>query len=120
MVLYLPILKILATDPKYSYHNFVTTDDVEQLFSKSSGKNLKPLFDFYLKTTDKIEIHLIQSKNDEYKIFSSNTPLPLPLEITTDAGSIKIVLDKNPVSLKSKSLPVIDAKGNYLKKVIIQ
>lgn len=118
--IFFPTLKILATDPKYTYHNFVTTDDVEQLFSKSSGKNLKPLFDFYLKTTDKIEIHLIQSKNDEYKIFSSNTPLPLPLEITTDAGSIKIVLDKNPVSLKSKSLPVIDAKGNYLKKVIIQ
>lgn len=118
--IFFPTLKRLATDPKYTYHNFVTTDDVEQLFSKSSGKNLKPLFDFYLKTTDRVEIHLIQSKNDEYKIFSSNTPLPLPLEITTDAGSIKIVLDKNPVSLKSKSLPVIDAKGNYLKKVIIQ
>jgi hypothetical protein len=39
---FFPILKKLATDEKYTYNHFVTTDDVEQLFSKESGKNLKP------------------------------------------------------------------------------
>jgi aminopeptidase N len=47
---FFPILKKLATDEKYTYNHFVTTDDVEQLFSKESGKNLKPFFDFYLRT----------------------------------------------------------------------
>jgi aminopeptidase N len=118
--IFFPTLKTLATDPQYTYNNFVTTDDVEQLFSKSSGKNLKSLFDFYLRTTDRLEINVIQSKHDEYKIFSPNTPMPLPLEIGTDAGSLKINLDKTPVIIKSKTLPVIDVKGNYLKKVVIQ
>ena len=30
--LFFPTLKKLATDPKYTYDNFVTTDDVEKLF----------------------------------------------------------------------------------------
>ena len=40
--LFFPTLKKLATDPQYTYSNFITTDDVEQLFSKAAGKNLKP------------------------------------------------------------------------------
>lgn len=118
--IFFPTLKHLATDPKFTYNNFVTTDDVEELFSKSSGKNLKPLFDFYLRTTNRIEINLTQTRSDEYKINSLNTPIPLPLEIITDEGSVKVILDKTPVTIKSKTLPVIDPKGNYFKKVIAQ
>ena len=118
--IFFPTLKQLATDPKFTYNNFVTTDDVEELFTKSSGQNLKPLFDFYLKTTDRIEINVTQTRSDEYKINSSNSPIPLPLEITTDEGSVKVMLDKTPVTIKSKTLPVIDPKGNYFKKVIVQ
>lgn len=33
--LFFPTLKKLATDPKYTYNNFVVTEDVEQLFSKA-------------------------------------------------------------------------------------
>ena len=117
--IFFPTLKQLATDTKYTYNNFVTTDDVEQLFSHQSGKILKPLFDFYLRTTNRIEILLIQSGADEYRVFSLNTPMPLPVEIITDAGVQKIILDKKPLIIKSKTLPVIDAGGNYFKKIII-
>ncbi|MGZ5246426.1 MAG: M1 family metallopeptidase, partial [Flavitalea sp.] len=118
--IFFPTLKQLATDPKYTYNNFVTTDDVEQLFSNQSGKELKPLFDFYLKTTNRIEISLIQSGIDEYRLLSSNTPMPLPIDIVTDTGVMKMLLDKKPVTIKSKTLPVVDAKGYYFKKVIFQ
>ncbi len=118
--IFFPTLKKLTTDPNYTYDNFVTTDDVEQLFSKESGKNLKPLFDFYLRTTDRIEINCKQTRNHEYKIHSTNTPMPIPLEIMTDAGLIKIVLDKSPVSIKSKTTPVIDVNGNYFKRVVME
>ena len=47
-----PPLKKLATDPKYTYDNFVTTDDVEKLFSHASEQDLKPFFDFYTRTTE--------------------------------------------------------------------
>jgi hypothetical protein len=45
--------------------------------------------------------------------------MPLPVEIITDAGVQKIILDKKPLIIKSKTLPVIDAGGNYFKKIII-
>lgn len=118
--IFFPTLKKLATDEAYTYNNFVNTEGVEQLFSKESGKDLKALFDFYLRTTNRLEINLTQSGMEEYKISSSNSPMSLPLEVITDSGVSKIILDKNPVTIKSKTLPVIDAKGNYLKKVIIQ
>ena len=39
--IFFPTLKKLATDPKYTYDNTVTTDDVEKLFSSAASKNLK-------------------------------------------------------------------------------
>jgi aminopeptidase N len=50
--IFFPALKKLATDPAYTYDNTVTTDDVEKLFSSASSKNLKPLFDLYLRTVN--------------------------------------------------------------------
>ena len=119
--IFFPALKELATDPAYTYSNFVTTDDVEQLFSKRSGQTLKPLFDFYLRTTNRLEITMWQSGAEEYSIVAGNFPMPLPVEITTDAGTQKIILDTNtkPIKIKSKTLPVIDGRGCYFKKVIM-
>jgi len=117
--IFFPTLKELATNPAYTYNNFVTTDDVEQLFSKRSGQNLKPLFDFYLRTTDRLEITVRQSGPEEYTVVAGNFPIRLPVEITTGAGTQKIMLDKNPVKIKSKTQPVIDGRGCYFKKLII-
>ncbi len=110
-------LKKLATDPQYTYSNFVTTDDVEHLFSKASGKDLKPLFDFYLRTTKKLEITIKQSGYNEYSIRSINLPMPISIDVLTDTGTRQITLTAAGVTIKSSFPPVVDAKGNFLKTV---
>ncbi len=115
--IFFPTLKKLATDPKYTYDNFVTTDDVEQLFSKESGKDLKPFFDLYLRTTNNLEINIRQTGYNEYTIKVPNLPMPLPLDIMTDKGLERIILDDKTLKIKSSTPPIIDVKGNYLKTV---
>jgi len=117
--LFFSTLKKLATDPQYTYSNFVTTDDVEQLFSKASGKNLKPLFDFYLRTTKKLDITIRQIGYHEYAIQSANLPMPLAIDVVTDTGTKRITLTAEPIKVSSLFLPVVDAGGYYLKTVTI-
>ena len=49
--IFFPTLKGLATDPKFTYDNLISTDDIEEVFTNASGINLKPVFDLYLRTT---------------------------------------------------------------------
>jgi aminopeptidase N len=114
---FFPTLKKLATAPQYTYSNFVTTDDVEQLFSKASGKDLKPLFDFYLRTTKLLEITIKQTGFNEYSIKSANGPMPLPLEVLTGNGTEQITLTGKWTKIKSSFPPVADPKGYYLKTI---
>ncbi len=115
--LFFPTLKKLATDPKYTYDNFVVTDDVEKLFSNAAGKDLKPLFDFYLRTIKKLEIVIRQTGFHEYMVRSTNTPMPLPVDVLTNTGVQKIELNDKGVKIISDFTPVIDTKGYYLKTV---
>ncbi|MES1215488.1 MAG: M1 family metallopeptidase [Bacteroidota bacterium] len=117
---FLPTLKQLATAPQYTYNNLVNTEDVEQLFSKNSGINLKPLFNLYLYTTDKLEVSVKQVKFDEYKIRISNIDMPLPLDIITDTGTQRVTANKDGITINSKVLPQIDPDMYYLKKIIIE
>lgn len=110
-------LKKLATAPQYTYNNFVTTDDVEQLFSKASGKDLKPLFDFYLRTTKLLEITVKQTGFNEYAIRSENLPMPLPLGILTGSGTEQTILTDKWVKIKSSIPPIADPRGYFLKTV---
>jgi aminopeptidase N len=118
--IFFPTLRKLATDNKYTYDHFVTTDDVEELFSAASGKELGPLFDFYLRTTNKLEIHVQQIKETEYKIKLLNFESALPVEITIDGKWIKSLIDKNGIVVESKTCPQIDPNVYYLKKVIVE
>ncbi|MDQ3682722.1 MAG: M1 family metallopeptidase, partial [Bacteroidota bacterium] len=118
--IFFPTLKKLATDPKYTYHNFVTTDDVEKLFSTASGKNLKPLFDFYLRTINKLEILVRQTGDKIYDLSLQNFDMLLPVEITTSLGTQRIDLGKKPVRVTSDKTPGIDEKVYYLKRVILE
>ena len=115
--LFFPTLKKLATDPKYTYDNFVVTDDVEKLFSGASGKNLKPLFDFFLRTTNKLEIVIKQTGLHEYNVRSTNLPMPLDIDVLTNTGTQKITLSEKGVKIISDFTPVIDTKGYYFKTV---
>lgn len=118
--IFLPTLKKLATDPAYTYDNFVTTTDVEQLFSKASGKNLKPFFDFYLRTTDVLDINVKETGYHKYEVKLDNYFMDLPVEVRTGNKTEKIMMTKEGITLNSNTPPGVDERGFYLKKITIQ
>ena len=118
--IFLPTLKKLATDPKYTYDNFVTTDDVEKLFSSESKQDLKPLFDFYTRTTDVLDITIKEAGFQKYLVKVNNYFMPLPFDISTSEGTNKIVIGKDGITVDSKTPPQVDVKGYYLKKITLQ
>lgn len=117
--IFFPTLKKLATDPAYTYDNFVTTDDVENLFSKASAQNLKPFFDFYLRTTDVLDINIKEIGFQKYQITVKNLFMPLPFDIVINGKSDKIIIPAEGLVVNSSFAPQIDPKGNYLKKITI-
>ena len=118
--IFFPTLKKLATDPQYTYDNFVTTMDVEKLFSTAAGQDLKPFFDFYLRTTNVLDITIKEVGFNKYQIKVINSFMPLPLEITTNGQTSRMLIAKDVITVNSASPPQVDAKGFYLKKVTIQ
>jgi aminopeptidase N len=118
--IFLPTLKKLATDPKYTYDNFVTTRDVEQLFSQASNQDLKPLFDFYTRTTEILDIHIKEVSLGKYTIKLNNYFMPLPLDITTENGTSRMVIPSEGITILAKFPPQVDLKNYYLKKISIQ
>ena len=118
--IFFPTLKKLATDPKYTYDNVVTTDDVEKLFSTASSKNLKPFFDFYLRTTDFLNINIKEIGYKKYQIKIDNFFMPLPFDIISNGKTDKITIPADGIVINSDYAPQIDPKGHYLKKITIQ
>ena len=118
--LFLPTLKQLSTDPKYTYDNFVTSTDVEQLFSSASKQNLHPFFDFYLRSTDVLDISVKEVGFQKYLIKVENFFMPLPFDIGTNTGTNKMLINKEGITVTSNYAPQVDAKGYYLKKITLQ
>jgi aminopeptidase N len=117
--IFLPTLYKLATDPAYTYDNFVTSKDVEQLFSKAAGTDLKPFFDFYLRTTDVLDFTVKEVAYQQYLIRINNYFMPLPLEIITSNGKQKTTIGKEGITVQSAIPPQVDPNGNYLKKITL-
>ena len=118
--LFFPTLKKLATESQYTYDNFVTSNDVEALFSNATGTSLKPFFDFYLKTTNTFDFLVKETGYQTYQISNTNHFMDLPLEILIDNEIKKITITKQGLTIKSKTPPIIDPNGYYLKKVMMQ
>jgi len=118
--IFFPTLKKLVMDPKYTYDNLINSNDVEKLFSDASGINLKPVFDFYLRTIDKLNILVRQTGDGRYLIQLLNYDFPLPVDIKTDKGTNRMTLDKKGVTIKSLTTPVVDGDVYYLKRVILE
>ena len=118
--IFFPTLKKLATDPKYTYNNLVHTNDVEQLFSTASGQNLKPLFDFFLRTTNKLDVQVRDMGNSTYLVKLANYDGELPMDVQTDSGTKRMTIGKESVRITSTTIPVIDPKVFYLKRVILE
>jgi len=118
--IFFPTLKKFATSPQYTYDNMVTTSDVEQFFSSNFGKSLKPLFQLFLYTTDKLEIHVRQTAEDKYFVKLLNIDMPLPVDMVTDGVRQRIMLDKKGIVITSKTPLQIDPDVFYLKKLIME
>ncbi|MFI5188387.1 MAG: M1 family aminopeptidase, partial [Chitinophagales bacterium] len=116
--IFFPTLKQLATSPQYTYDNLVNTDDVRQLFSKASGMDLKPLFDFYLRSTQKLEVHVVITKTNQYRIQLQNFEGSLPLDVVTDRGKKRLMIDRKGILVQSSVPPGVDPDCYYLKRVI--
>ena len=117
---FFPTLKKLATDPQYTYDNTVVTADVEKLFSGAYGKSLQPLFYLFLYTTDKLEVHVKQTADNTYLVRLLNLDMQIPIDVQTDAGVRRLVVDKKGATVTSNSPVIIDPKVFYLKKVIME
>ena len=118
--LFFPAIKKFVTSPKYTYDNLVSTDDVQIFFSEESGRDLKPLFDLYLRSVNKLDVHIKQLPRDKYLIQLQNFSMALPMEITTSTGTKRMVVDTKGITVESKTLPVIDQDTFYLKKLTIE
>jgi aminopeptidase N len=118
--LFFPTLKKLSSDKQYTYDNLVTTDDVEQLFSTASGTNLKPLFNLYMRTIQKLEVHITAMRGNQYKIQLTNIDMPLPVDIVTDKGTQRMTVTQKGITVTSETLPQIDPDMYYLKKIVIE
>ena len=118
--IFFPALKKLATDPATTYDNFVTTGDVEKLFSRASGKDLQPFFDFYLRTTQVIDVNVKEIGFQKYQLKITNFFMPLPFDIVANDKTSKMVIPAEGLVINSATAPQIDPKGFYLKKLTIQ
>jgi aminopeptidase N len=122
--LFFPALKQLSTDVVYPYNRFLNSDDVEKHFSRFAKTDLKPLFDFYLYKAEALDIELLNVSPGSYVVRLKNLPMKLNFEVLTDTGIRKIDFintNKNEeLIIKSKTQPIIDPRGWYLKKVTIR
>ncbi len=118
--IFFPTLRHLATDSSTTYTHTTNTETVEHLFSEAAHTDLSPLFHLYLYTTEKLEIDVKQQDDTHYYIKLLNIDMPLPLDITTSKGTDRKLVDKKGIVVSSDTMPVIDARVFYLKKVIYE
>lgn len=117
--IFFPALKEFATSPLYTYDNLVNTTMVEDFFSKKYGHSLKPVFDLWIRSTEKLQIHVKRTRGGYFVNFD-NLDMELPLQIVTDAGKQTLIVNKKGVLVKSISLPIIDPDMYYYSKIIIE
>ncbi|GAB3907609.1 M1 family metallopeptidase [Mucilaginibacter boryungensis] len=118
---FFPAIKKFVEDVQYPYDKYFTTDEVERYYSGYYGKSLKPLFDFYLKTTRTMDFELAQAAPGNYYLTIKNSPMELPLDIATDTGIIHTKIPfATRFNIKSKTVPVIDPKQYYYKTVLLK
>lgn len=114
------LIKSFIGNEKYTYANTVTTSMVESHFSQGSGINLKPYFDFFLKTTYKLEIRIKEVRPKEFDISFTNYKDTLPLEIKDGNEIKKVNISGEPLRITLSNFPVIDPTGYYFKKVVYE
>ena len=77
-------------------------------------------FDFYLLTTDILDLNIKEVGFQKYQIKVTNFFMPMPMEITTNGKTNRLVISKEGITVNSALPPQVDAKGFYLKKITIK
>ena len=116
--IFFPTLKQFATDPAYTFPNFVNTDDLLNLLNKNSGKDLGKLFNLYLYTTDYPEIKIDSVSTNTFELSIPNIDFEIPMEVSYDGKIDTLQLSDKSIQINSKTRPVVDAKNWYLKEFI--
>lgn len=116
--IFFPAIRKVATDSSHTYTHTTSTADVERTFEQASGMDLSPLFHLYLYTTDKLEIRVRPVDATHYLVQLLNIDMALPLDISTDTGTTRTMVNKKGVTVTSATMPQIDTRDFYLKKVI--
>lgn len=118
--LFYPALKKFATSTQYTYHNKVVTADLEAFFSKEAGIDLKPLFDLFIFSTNKLEISMKELPNNRYALQLNNIKMSLPVDVVTHEGTKRLNLSEKPIIINSNVMPSVDPNWFYLRKIIIE
>jgi aminopeptidase N len=111
-------VKTLATSPATTYDNMVTTQDVEQLFSRMAGKSLLPYFNLFLRTTSKVTVLVKKDAGDRYLIKLLNLDMPLPIDVKTSGGTQRLTVTPQGIAIKSSAKPLLDPDGYYMLKEV--
>lgn len=112
---FFPTLKKLATEARFTKHSRIVSGDVEKLFSEAAEKDLKPLFNLYLRTTDKIELEMVKTDEHSYSLKLKNLEGAWPMDVKTDKGIERVTLiGGEEIEVKSKTQIELDPNGNYL------
>lgn len=109
-------LKQFATDSSFTYQKRVTTDDFLELVNRNSKKDYSKFFHLYLNTTELPEIKIDSLSVDSFEISIPNIDFELPMNVTLDNQTQKMILSQTPIKVQSKSKPKIDEENWLLKK----
>ena len=77
------------------------------------------LFDFYLRTTDILDIKIQEIGYQKFQIKVNNFFMDLPYDITANGKMTRTIIPKEGIIVNSATPPQVDAKGNYLKKITL-
>lgn len=114
--LFFKTLKDFATEERFTYKNLVETDDLIKLIQENSGKDYGKYINYYLTTTDLIDVKTDSVDTNKYSMYIPNIDFYLPMEIQTDKGIVIHTLGKEPQTIESASTPIPDPNDWYLKK----
>ena len=105
-----------ANDSVYTYQNLVETSDFLELVNKNSGKDFSSFFNFYLETTDLLDVVVDSIAIGQWEVSIPNINFEIPMELEIDCKIQKIILGNKPVLIKSDSEIVVDPHRWYLHK----
>jgi aminopeptidase N len=114
------LIKSFISDKRFTYVNTVNTDMVENHFSTGVKMDLKPYFDFFLKTTNRLTIFVKEVRPKEYDISFKNYAGVLPLEIKDGDTIKKVMVSDKPLRITLEHFPRIDPTGYYFKNVLYE